>query len=254
MLITLLGPGILAIPAVTTVAAPTVNSAWQDDEAAVEAPAWHGAVSAGFTTTTGNTDRTSFALNADATREGEWDRWTLSFLMATADENGNTTESRIFTSAQYDYFIEEDWYVFGRTSFQRDRVADLDSRLRIGAGAGRQLWDEESRQLAIEAGLTYTIERFDESTDSDDEFLAAALAARLMEVLREGVVLHSDLELYPALDNIDNFTAFWDTRLRVDLNGSLYLEAQAVFNYDNSPALGADELDGRYVLTVGWAF
>lgn len=253
--------GLLAYPLVAVAAQPFPTPQEDEAEEAVEEPVdpeWTGSIDLGFMTTSGNTDITTTNANANAQKETEKDRWTLRANYALTEEDGDKTQEKMGGGAQYDYFLEEDWYLFANLTADKDKIANLDLRARAGVGVGHQVWDEEKRKLAVEAGLNYTVERYDVDEDSEDEdeqeFVSAILAVRYEQQIREDSTFASDLELYPSLEDSDDFTARWDNRLRVDMTENMFVQAQAVFDYDNSPVNDNDELDGRYIFGLGWTF
>ena len=237
------------------------TSALQDEEAEPEGPVWAGSVNLGYTTTSGNTDVETLSANFDATRESDTDRITLKAFANRNSENGNTTQRQVGASAQYDYFISEEWYLLARTAMEKDRNAQLDLRFTAGAGAGYRIWipDEEStKSLDVEVGLTYFSEEFDSGQDTD--YIAAQLATSLHLDFNENVAFDSDVFLYPSLEDSDNFNAKWDSRLRSSLTENMFAQLQFVLDYDNTPAtdvgtgLELEKTDTRLVATLGWSF
>ena len=249
-----------AIP--THIAAPTPAASAtlaQDEEA--QAPAWHGSINLGYSTTGGNSDVETLSASFDANRETATDRITLKAFANRNSDSDVTTQRQMGASGQYDYFINERWYALVNTSAEQDRNAQIDLRYTAGAGAGYRIWmpsDESSRKLDVEAGLTYFSEEFDSGVE--DTYLAAQLAARLALELRENIEFESDLQLYPSLEDSEDLNAKWDNRLRSALTESMFAQIQVVIDYDKSPAVDAgtglelDDIDTRVVLTVGWSF
>ena len=45
-----------------------------------------------------------------------------------------------------------------------------------------------------------------------------------------------------------------DSRLRCDLSDNLYGQVQWLFDWDNTPAAGAERADHRLLLSVGYSF
>jgi putative salt-induced outer membrane protein YdiY len=229
-------------------------------DAAVEPdPAWTGFVTVGATLTSGNTEIQSAAANAEAVLDRGEDRWTLrAYWNFSQQENQTTGENEITqrqagASAKYDYFLSERTYLYGTGAVSTDEIAALDMRYQVGAGAGHQFWKEEKRSLSGEVGLSYVDEDFEVDAD-DDSFVAVRLAYDLFLQLSDTTAFRQIAEAFPSLENKDDIYGRLDSSLTVNLTKSMIGKLQHVMDYDNTPATGADRLDHRLILTIGWTF
>lgn len=232
----------------------------QDGDAAPEPeqPSWTGSIDAGLTKTSGNTDVTTIGLNFEAKRESTTDRFTLKAYHNSQEDETNTTADNSGASLQYDYFVSDKWYVYANSSGDRDKLADLDLRHRLGGGAGYQFRSDDRIQLSGELGISYINENFAVPAgtvpDPDESFLAVRVSGHYENKLRENITFITDMELFPSLEDSSDFTARWDNRLRVALTENMYGQVQVKYDLDNEPVEANDELDSLYMLTVGWTF
>lgn len=263
-LLPIVAPFLVAAPAdyapVYGAPLPTPALAAIAQEAAVDpAPEWKGFVTIGATITSGNTEIRSAAANAEAVLDRGEDRWTLRGYWNFAQQESTTTGEREITqrqagaSAKYDYFLTERTYLYGTGAVATDAVANLDLRYQVGAGAGHQFWKEEKRSLSGEIGLSYVDEDF--VVDADDaDFIAVRLAYDLFLQLTENTTFRQIAEAFPSVDDKDDIYGRLDTSVTVNLTESMIGKLQHVMDYDNTPATGADRLDHRLILTIGWTF
>lgn len=234
---------ILALPAI---AAPPQEAAPD------EGPKWTGSLTAGATTTSGNTDITTGIVLFDAVRAGEDDRYTLRGWWNYAEQSGTLSERNVGASLKYDYFASEKMYYLAIAGAKSDSIAKLDSRTYLGAGAGYQFRDDEEIQFLAEGALTSISESF--STGADDSYLALRLATTLGWQVSKTTRFDQILEAYPSLEESTDFTGKADHRLRTDISESFYTQLQWIYDYDNTPAAGSERADQKLVFGVGWSF
>jgi putative salt-induced outer membrane protein YdiY len=271
LLVSLL-PYLAATPAESAAAAPRRPldlslSALQgevDEEAAAaeEAPpeptGWSGSVSLGVTLTRGNSETTTIAGSFDAERKVEENRWTVkAWYNGSSQEDPDTGESQTTAKnyggqVQYDRFVTEKLYWLANAKGERDELAALQLRATGGLGVGYQFQDTETFDLNGEAGLNYVHE--DLEGEGPNEFLAARLAYNAGYTWTETTKLGQAMELFPSLEDSDDWTGKLDTHADVSMTEAMFLRVQHVLDYDNTPAGGSNKADNRFIVTVGWSF
>jgi putative salt-induced outer membrane protein YdiY len=244
-------PASLAAPAPAAHVAPALAPVVQDEEEPLGE--WHGSVGLGFTWQGGNTRRTNLNFSADARYRREKDRTTASVVMTKAQEDGSTTDRKIYAAVKYDYFIAERTYLYAKASGEKDKSADLDLRWILSAGVGQQLYDSETFKLDGEAGLSYVDESYDDS-DDDESYLAARLAYDWAYVPNETWNAAQTGEIFPSLEDSKDISSRLDTRGRLNLTERMFAQAQWIWTWDNTPASGAHHSDQTVLLTLGWTF
>ena len=226
--------------------------------AAPEEPKWTGSVTLGATWSTGNTESTSASFDAGAERKSEDDRTTAKAYYNYSEQEDpatgldSVTQRRAGASLKYDYFLSEKMYLLATTSAEYDRIADLDLRAQAGAGVGYQWRDDEIVKYGTEGGVSYVGEYHE--FDSDESYPALRLASNLGWNVREGVAFEQVTEVYPSLEDQDDFYGKADTRLKFNLTASMYAQIQWTVNYDNTPSTGKHHTDNLVVLGLGWSF
>jgi putative salt-induced outer membrane protein YdiY len=221
-------------------------------------PGWHGTLSAGLTLTRGNSETTTIAVAGDAEHKTEADRWTTSVWFNQDEQedpdtgDSTTTAKNYGGKLQYDRFLTEKLYWLANAKGERDEAASLQFRGTAGLGLGYQFKDTESFKLNGEAGLNWVHE--DLEGESPNEFLAARLASNWEYLWTETTKLGQTAELYPSLEDSDDWTSKIDTHADVSMTKAMFLRLQHVLDYDNTPAEGAKKADNRVLVTVGWTF
>ncbi|MEZ5980429.1 MAG: DUF481 domain-containing protein [Planctomycetota bacterium] len=238
---------------------PSTRLAAIAQDAVAEAPTWHGFLTLGATLTSGNTDIRTVAANAEAVLDRGEDRWTIRAYWNYGEEKDqatgdyNLTQRQAGASGKYDYFFSEKTYAYGTGSVQTDTIAGLDLRWTLGAGVGHLFLDEEDRTFSGEAGLSYVDESYVVSSD-DASYLALRLAYDFFYQISETTSFRQITEVFPSLESSDDIYAKVDSSVSVQLTENMIGKLQHVMDYDNTPASGADRLDHRVILTVGWTF
>lgn len=245
----------------------------QDDAAADAAEAeavWTGSVTLGATFTSGNSDITSAAADAEAVYATADYRWSITGYWTAIDQTvkdddgaGTVTETktkqhREGLRTQYDYFFDDQLYAYAMGRFDADSEANLNGRSNVGVGLGYQFYEEADRSLAGEIGLNYIKEDFT-GQDDDAEFTSARAAYNYFYRMNENVDFTQLGEIYPSLEDSDDFTARLTSALQVALSTSMFMKLQHILDYDNTPATFSngeafERVDHRVVLTVGWSF
>jgi putative salt-induced outer membrane protein YdiY len=227
-----------------------------DDGQPVEAEEWTGTLGAGLTTSSGNTERRSLHAQVDAVLRQETRRYSVGFDWQYADEaaDGPTEllERRAGANGQVDFFLDEQSYLLVTADVETDHKAELDLRYSAGLGYGYQVAEEEDWSLSFEAGMSVINEQF--VGEDEDSYLSGRFGYSLKRDLGESWTLSQDSEIFPSFEDTEDVHLEVDSRLRCDLSKNLYGQFQWLFDWDNTPADGAERADHRLLLSVGYSF
>lgn len=231
------------------------------DLAAINPPPvrWTGSIAGNGILTTGNAESLSIGINANAVRRSERDRISLGagYLYGRQQDpdtdEDKTTVDTMFGQAKYDYFLLPRTYVFGSVRAERDRIADLDLRFIPSAGVGYQWFEGPTFNLSSEAGLAWVYEDYRDG--GSETHFAARLAYHVDYRPHSAVLLFHNLEWLPSVEEpFNDYNVNADAGVRATITGGLFTEFRVELRYDATPAPGNDELDTRYLVSVGWAF
>lgn len=229
-----------------------------DQVASINPPydTWTGNLIVGGMVSFGNTQAQQLNVGLDLQRRTEKDRIAVGgnyrFGRQRNPDTGisSTTTDDWRLYGQYDYFLDEKLYLFGRLDVLSDNIADLNIRFSPTVGLGYLWVDTAKITFRTEAGLGWTYEDFD-ATGSTDYF-TARLAYGYTNQLRDGVLLFHNFEYLPSLEDLSVYRLNADLGLRVDLTDVIFAEGKIDWRHFSDPPPGTFENDTRILLSIGW--
>lgn len=222
-------------------------------------PAWKGDVTAGFTITRSSTDTESANLSVGMVRETEADRITLDAALLYGRQESpdtgdrTTTEDSWSANAKYDYFLSEHVFVYGNSGIKRDDILDLDLRLIVGAGIGREWVKRDDFAFRTEGGLSWLYEDFANETETSEQ-ITARLAYHVAKRINRKLEITHDLAWYPAFEDFGDYFLTTEVEIRVSLTEAMYGDFKVLWDYDSTPAVGADKGSLKSILGLGVSF
>ncbi|HVS18724.1 MAG TPA: DUF481 domain-containing protein [Planctomycetota bacterium] len=235
--------------------------ATQPAQEAEEGPpqGWTGSVTAGATITSGNSESRGGNATANAELRREDDRFSFGFLWLFAENSNNPTDTWQITDrrttgwGQYDYFFSEKTYGFAKAQLENDLQMALDLRQTYSVGLGRQIRETEDFKLSGELGLAWVEQSF-KTPDDDVEYLAARAAYNVDWVISEVWSFGQNGEIFPSLESSDDVNAKLNTRLKAAFGESMFGQLQWLYDWNNSPATGAERVDNQFLFSIGFKF
>ena len=223
------------------------------------APKWTGSISAGLTSTHGNTKTENISASANMTKRTEKDRTQISADYAKGEQEDRVTgvdetiEDWWRAKGKYDYFFSKKKYAYADGRYEKDAVSQLDRRVIVGGGGGYQWIESENMNFSTELGLASLYEKFDNQTKSNSE-LSIQLGYNFDKTLTKNTKLTHDLTYYPALDKFSDYFLTSSAGIRTDFSSSFFANFKTIFNYDETPAVGSHKTDVKYFVGLGYSF
>jgi putative salt-induced outer membrane protein YdiY len=211
-----------------------------------------GNITVGGTSQSGNTDRTSGSIGADAAIKSDNDRFSLRFLFNYAEEGGAETTNNTYLSLKYDYFFTKKFYSLLALELLKDRFSDLNLRTVVGPGAGYQVWDDPVKFLFFEAGVTYFSE--DHIDNPHKDWVAARLAANFRYGFFKIITFADLIEVYPSLTYGGDYTLRNEASLISPLGAAWSLKLSNIWRRDSDPPPGIDKDDLTWILGLQYSF
>lgn len=148
-------------------------------DAAPEAPTkrWAGAVDAGLSLRSGNTDTLDLNFASKVTREGDRNTLTLDLLAAYGEADSILNTRRYRGEAKWQVYPGEQWYYYVLGAAEHDTGRKLKLRLNAAVGAGKDFIETEKRTLSADIGLDLTRERWDPFTPHERDLFKNARRA-----------------------------------------------------------------------------
>ena len=222
-------------------------------------PKWTGDISVGITSTHGNTKTEMISANASFAKRTEQDRTTVSADYAKGEQEDTDTGETVTiedwwrAKGKYDYFFSKKTYGYLDGRYEKDAVAELDRRMIIGAGVGYQWLESENMNFSTELGLASLYEKFDNQTDSNSE-MSIQLGYNFDKKLAKNIKFTHDLTYYPSIDKFSDYFLTSTAGIRADFTEKIFLTFKTIFNFDETPAIGAHKTDVKYFLGLGYRF
>jgi putative salt-induced outer membrane protein YdiY len=222
-------------------------------------PKWKGTISAGITSTHGNTKTESITGSANLSKRTQKDRTILSADYAKSKQNNKDTGEELTIEdwwrahAKYDYFFSKKMYGYLDGRYEKDAIAELERRVAVGIGGGYQWIESADMNFSTELGLASLYEKYNNQTDSNSE-MSAQLGYHFDKKLRKNLLFINDLTYYPALEKPSNYYLTTTAELRTNLNRAMFMNFKAILDYDSTPAIGAHNTDVKYFLGLGYSF
>ena len=222
-------------------------------------PKWTGNISAGFTSTHGNTTTNNISASANLSKRTEKDRTKLSADYAKARQKDpdtgekNTTEDWWRSKAKYDYFFTKKLYGYLDGRYEKDAIAQLDRRVIVGSGGGYQWIESEDMSFSTEAGLASLYEKFDDQTDSNSEISVQA-GYNFDKRLMKNVKFINELTYYPSTEQFSDYFLTSTAEVRANFTETMFTNFKVIFGYDATPAIGTGATDVKYIWGIGYNF
>jgi putative salt-induced outer membrane protein YdiY len=222
-------------------------------------PKWTGNISAGLTSTHGNTktDQRNASLNLN--RRTENDRISINADYARGEQEDPVTgkdvktEDWLRTKAKYNYFFTKKCYGYLDGRYEKDSIAELDKRIIFGGGAGYQWIESEDMNFSTEAGLASLYEKFDNTGDSNSE-LSMQLGYNFDRKLYKTIKFLNDLTYYPSIEEFSDYYLSTTAEIRAYFTVRFFANFKAILDYDATPAPGSGDTDVKYILGLGINF
>ena len=138
------------------------------------------------------------------------------------------SDDRIYRgTTQYDHFLRDRLFAYGRLSGERDGVADLDLRTITGSGLGYQLSKRSDFSFDIQGGLAWVHDDYGRDDSLDTDYPAAVVRWDLDKALNDAVHFFHEGEWVPSLREFNDLQLFTtETGLRIDLTKGWFAEAK----------------------------
>lgn len=213
---------------------------------------WTGNVTAGANLQTGNTDRTSVSVGAEAVKKTDIDRATFRLLYNYAEESGGMSARNIFGAVKYDYFFTEKIYGYLSVEMLNDRFRDIKLRNVIGPGAGYQVWDDGTSSLLLELGAALFSE--DLYAGVDDSWVTSRAAAAFAWKLTQNLKFTDSLVINNRLDDPGDYQLRNEAAVATGIGANWSMKLTNIIEYDSEPSPGFKNSDIFWIFGLQYSF
>lgn len=194
-------------------------------------------------------------LHADAlfTARAREYRYELSGRIDRRSAPSAQTESAWLAGANYDRFLDQRQFLYGRASLEHDEAKDIDARTTLGTGYGVQLVESAAASLSLRGGLDYVVvERF---IAPREQYPALGWGIRAgYKPFGAALELFHEQEGFWNLEDTDVVTLRSKTGVRVPLVDRFNATAQLNVDWERRPAPGRASTDSTLLLGVDYSF
>lgn len=216
-------------------------------------------INAGFANTSGNTD--TLNLNGKytmSTTNVGFDNQALKTAFDASvflTENNNIKDNEEYTAnLGLEQSISHDWLAYASVNWLKNEFLNYDTKLSIGAGVGKEIFNNGKDSLKVKIGTAYNIEDY-----------SNAQAKETFQSLNEYVEYNNKLNtvssLYVkvgAMQNFEDFSNDYEVLAVAGFNFSvaenLSLSLEQEIRYDALPAIGFEKTDSKSLARVGYNF
>lgn len=200
-------------------------------------------------------ERTSFkiALGAIRTESGTTTRTATgtpeNFTVSEETDSKVTAES-YFLKGRLDRKLSDATFLFGGADWDRNTFAGIQNRWGFVTGAGKSWFEQETRRLKTDLGLTYTIQKdVVQAPGADDSFVGLRGSYDYFRALTGTADFASLLVVDQNLKATEDFRADWTNSIAVAMSERLALKTSLQLLFDKDPALTAVPLGDGEVFT-----
>lgn len=218
---------------------------------------WDGEVELGLLVTTGNTEETNLKGGLDLVRE--WETWRTRYEAAAlySESEDTTTAERYRASAQADYKLEQNQFLFVRGSYDDDRFSGYDYQSSATAGYGNRVWQRgEESFLDLSAGLGYRYNKLREANAEGDEVedgAVARLAGQFDYELTPTSLFRQELGTEIGLEESNTLTTSV-TSIQANFLADLALKAAYRLEHNSDAPAGSESVDTETSFTLLYTF
>lgn len=212
-----------------------------------------GAVNAGLSIARGNSETDAYNLLAEVIIRSLKNRFTVGGSLYSSSDSSGDIEDRKSAYFKYDHFLSTKRYVYGNTTFNKDKFKDQKLKSTIGVGYGHQFFESATRNLSLEAGVTLVNDDFIVATD--ENYTAGRWAVRFDQKFYKNKLqffhLHEGL-----LDFADsnNLVVTSQTGFRFPVFSGMNASIQLNVDWDKSPPAGTNKTDRKLLFNLGYSW
>lgn len=231
---------------------PTTPPPAEPPPVAKKVPVWTGAVEAGATATSGNTQVETYTAAAKA--DGKWRGWGLAYRSSVvyAETRNIQTAGAFDASLRGDRKLVGPLSAYARISIDGDRFKGINNRKGAGAGLGVEIWKRPAEGyvanlLRAEAGYQYYREDL-ARTEEDHDIHGARGFLAFLHAFSKDAVFTEEVEALSDLATEDRYLVTSVTALTMKLRTNIAFKVSETVKIDTKPNFIApeDESLGRF--------
>ena len=211
---------------------------------------WSGGVNLAAQLRRGNSEQEQLHVDGKVELRRPKDRLTIYAEINQNESGDEVTQDDRQLEFNYDYFLEDNWFLQGRLEFEQDDVAELDLRSIVQSSLGYQFYERDDLNLKVAGGINFQREEF--ATQDEEDSVGIAWSLDYAQDIFKNVTFFHDHDITTPFDEFDAFLFESKTGIKTPFLGFLTSTAEIDFDLDNAPAPGARKADTIYRLKIGY--
>jgi putative salt-induced outer membrane protein YdiY len=202
---------------------------------------WESNVAVSANLNKGNTDTANGQIRADTMVRFNDHRHAGEVTFAREElANVSTKEQDIFRY-NYNFLFKDPWFLAASLTLERDPIIELDSRVIVSAGIGRDVWSTPRRTLNIQLGAGFQQEEISKNTT--DSAVATWTLRYRQDFFGEDVELFHNQNITSNITGRTNTSYRTSTGLSYEITDLLSTNISLDFDYETHPADVAENED-----------
>lgn len=217
-------------------------------------------INLGFSNTTGNTD--TLNINGKYTMAFTTTGYSNQKLKVAFDASAFVNENDdVRSNEEYvanlglEQYITDGWFGYGALNWLRNPdFKNIDNKFSVGAGIGKELYNDGKHTFKVKLGLAYNIEQYADNT-ADAKFGSVNEYMEYTNMLNDSSALYIKLG---AMQNMDDFKNDYEVLFVAGLNFSvaenISVTIEEEVRYDKIHPGTAKATDTKTIVRVGYNF
>ncbi|MDD5070224.1 MAG: DUF481 domain-containing protein [Candidatus Omnitrophica bacterium] len=217
---------------------------------------WKGDIFLGYSKTSGNTEKASGNLSAQAAKKVNKSTVSAKANLSYSETDNNMDGQKwdLLGKYSFDFGKDDRLFNFYQVLADHDYFADIDYRVTPSFGIGYHIYTDPDWIWDVDAGLGYRITRHRENTAADNESLTALAHTFMKKKMFDNTFISQDISVYPGLESNAGVILRSETALINPLNEKISLELKYIVDYDSEPAAGKKTTDTQFVAGLKYEF
>ena len=200
----------------------------------------------------GNTESYNTKLKADTTVKIRDHRHIAEMTFLEEEILNELTQDQDLFLYNYNWLFKDPWFFSTRLSFEQDPIIELDNRIILSLGLGRDVWLTPRRELNVQLGAGAQTEEISLVT-SQNAVLTWALRYR-QDFFSDDLELYHNHSITANVSGRSNTSYKTTTGIRYEITDLLYANLSLDFDYETHPADVAVSEDIRMLFGLGDEF
>ena len=213
---------------------------------------WESNVELSAALNSGNTDSSNTKLKGDTTVKFPDHRHIGEVTFLREEQIGVTTQEQELFNYDYNWFFRDPWFFGARVSFERDPIIELDQRIILSAGIGRDIWSTPRRELSVQLAAGGQTEEIGQDR-TESAVLVWSLRYR-QDFFSDDVELYHSHTITPNISGRTNTSYRTTTGLRYEVTDLLYANISVDYDYETDPVDAVENEDVALLVGVGMEF